>query len=50
MSETTPSVSKEIVAESINNLRPWYDICDYKLLSILHSRKENKNQDMFTVQ
>ena len=50
MSETMPSVSQEIVAESISNFRPWYDLWDYKLLSILHSRKENKNQDMFTVQ
>ena len=49
MSETTPSVSQEIVAESISNLRPWYDLWDYRLLSILH-RKEIKNQDMFTVQ
>ena len=43
MSEATPSVSQEIVAKTNSNLRPWYDLWDYKLLSILH-RKENKNQ------
>ena len=48
MSEATPSVSQEIVAKTNSNLRPWYDLWDYKLLSILH-RKENKNQDMYTV-
>ena len=49
MSEAMPSVSQEIVAESISNLRPGYNLWDYKLLLILH-RKENKNQDMYTVQ
>ena len=48
MSEAMPSVSQEIVAERISNLRPWYDLWDYKLFLILH-RKENKNQDMYTV-